>query len=103
MSERRELVDFGASSEFGAHLFRVQIPTQRQAAVCIVEDYGYSALDGGRPGDQKRIVLSRLAWTAIADVAREHFNERLKAAGVRAGRWHTGLTLVDQLLGKELC
>jgi hypothetical protein len=42
-------------------------------------------------------------WSAIADIARREFNDRLKAAKVLTGRWHTGANLVDRLLGKELC
>jgi hypothetical protein len=38
----------------------------------------------------------------IADIARREFNDRLKAAKVLTGRWHTGTNLVDRLLGKEL-
>ena len=40
---------------------------------------------------------------AIADAARREFNERLKAAKIPVGRWHSGTNLVDRLLGKELC
>jgi hypothetical protein len=42
-------------------------------------------------------------WSAIADIARREFNNRLKTAKVLAGRWHTGTNRVDRLLGKELC
>jgi hypothetical protein len=42
-------------------------------------------------------------WSAIADISRREFNDRLKAAKVTTGRWHTGTNLVDRLLGKELC
>jgi len=48
-------------------------------------------------------VLKRPIWSAIADIARREFNDRLKAAKVTTGRWHTGTNLVDRLLGKELC
>ena len=47
--------------------------------------------------------MLRPVWSAIADIARREFNDRLKAAGVLTGRWHTGTNLVDRLLGKELC
>ena len=46
-------------------------------------------------------VLGSLA--GIAEIARREFNDRLKAAKVTTGRWHTGTNLVDRLLGKELC
>ena len=70
---------------------------------CIVEDYGYRGQEGGIPRDEERVVLPRPVWSGIADIARREFNDRLKAAKVPTGRWHTGTNLVDRLLGKELC
>lgn len=96
-------VDFGASTAFGAHVVRVEIPASRLDPVRIVEDYGYRGLEGGVPQDEDRAVLERRVWSAIADTARRDFNERLKAAKVPVGRWHGGRNLVDRLLGKELC
>ena len=103
MSDSPQPVDFGAPDRFGAHVFRVAIPASRAAEVVIVEDYGYRGEEGGAPRDEARAVLSRAVWSGIADTARREFNARLKAANVRAGRWHTGDNLVDRLLGKELC
>ena len=103
MSEKPKTVDFGAPDTFGAHLFRVEIPAARTEPVVIVEDYGYRGQEGGIPRDEERVVLKRPVWSAIADIARREFNDRLKAAKVLTGRWHTGTNLVDRLLGKELC
>jgi hypothetical protein len=103
MSDKPKTVDFGAPSNFGAHLFRVEIPAARDASVLIVEDYGYRGMEGGIPRDEERVVLKRPVWSGIADIARREFNDRLKAAKVLTGRWHTGTNLVDRLLGKELC
>lgn len=103
MSERPKTVDFGAPTVFGAHLFRVEIPASKLESVVIIEDFGYRGHEGGIPREEERIVLSRPAWSAIADIARREFNDRLKSAKVLTGRWHTGSNLVDRLLGKELC
>jgi hypothetical protein len=103
VSDRPKTVDFGAPDTFGAHLFRVEIPASRNEPVVIVEDYGYRGQEGGIPRDEERVVLPRPVWSAIADIARREFNDRLKAAKVLTGRWHTGPNLVDRLLGKELC
>jgi hypothetical protein len=100
---RAKTVDFGAQATFGAHLFRVEIPASRNDSVVIVEDYGYVGEERGIPRGEDRVVLSRPAWSAIADIARREFNDRLKAVGVLTGRWHTGTNFVDRLLGKELC
>lgn len=103
MSERPKTVDFGAPDTFGAHLFRVEIPASRNESVVIVEDYGYRGQEGGIPREEERVVLARPVWSGIADIARREFNDRLKAAKVLTGRWHTGTNLVDRLLGKEVC
>lgn len=103
MSEKPKTIDFGASSDFGEHLFRVEIPTGRNEPVLIIEDYGYRGQEGGIPRDEERALLKRSIWSDIAEVARHEFNERLKAAKVTSGRWHSGTNLVDRLLGKELC
>ena len=90
MTEKPKTVDFGAPATFGAHLFRVEIPASRNEPVVIVEDYGYRGQEGGIPRDEERVVLKRPVWSAIADIARREFNDRLKAAKVLTGRWHTG-------------
>jgi len=46
------------------------------------------------------VILKRSAWSAIADIARREFNNRLKAAKCKR-RWHSGTNLVDRLLGRE--
>jgi hypothetical protein len=103
VSEKVKTVDFGAPERFGAHIFRVEIPAVRIDPVRIIEDYGYRGQEGGIPRDEERVILKRPVWSAIADIARREFNERLKAAQVQTGRWHTGTNLVDRLLGRELC
>jgi Protein of unknown function (DUF3780) len=103
MSAKTQTFDFGAPATFGAHLFRVEIPAARNEPVVIVEDYGYRGQEGGIPRDEERVLLARPVWSAIADIARREFNDRLKTAKVLTGRWHTGTNLVDRLLGKELC
>ena len=103
MTEKQKTVDFGAPEAFGAHVFRVEIPAARAGNVVITEDYGYRGLEGGIPRDEDRVVLTREAWSAIAETARREFNDRLKVLKVTTGRWHTGTNLVDRLLGRELC
>ncbi len=103
MTEKIQYVDFGALDKFGAHLFRVEIPAVRNQGVVIAEDYGYRGQESGIPRDEERVILKRPVWSGIADSARREFNDRLKAADIPTGRWHTGTNLVDRLLGKELC
>ncbi|CAD71592.1 MAG TPA: DUF3780 domain-containing protein [Rhodopirellula baltica] len=103
MSKKAKTVDFGAPDTFGAHLFRVEIPSSRSESILIVEDYGYGGMENGSPQDEERVILKRAAWSAISAAARTEFNTRLKTAKVTTGRWHSGTNLVDRLLGKELC
>ena len=96
-------MDFGAPDAFGAHVFRVEVPVGRTDPVAIVEDFGFKGGSGGVPYEECRVRVPRSAWSAIADHARRDFNERLKAAKASTGRWKSGKTLLDRLLGKELC
>jgi Protein of unknown function (DUF3780) len=103
MSDEPKMVDFGAPDTFGAHVFRVEIPPARSGSVVIIEDDGYRGQENGIPRQEKRIILPRPHWSAIADIARREFNDRLRAAKVSTGRWHTGTNVVDRLLGKARC
>ena len=96
-------VDFGAPEAFGAHVFRAEVPANRTEPVRIVEDFGYRGGDNGLPYEEPRAVVERQAWTIISDAARRDFNERLKTSKQSTGRWKTGRTLVERLLGRELC
>ena len=102
-SSEGKTIDFGAPTNYGAQVFRVEISSLRSDDVIITEDFGYRGLEDGIPKDEVRVILRRNAWSAIAEAARREFNDRLKTAKVSTGRWHTGTNLVDRLLGKELC
>ena len=54
MSDKPATVDFGAPDKFGAHVFRVEIPSARKEPVVILEDYGYRGQEGGIPRDEER-------------------------------------------------
>ena len=95
-------VDFGATEDFGAHRFRVEISASRGDPVRIVEDYGYAGGEG-RPYEEVRAIVDRRVWTAVAEAARVDFNDRLKTRRMTTGRWRSPHTLVERLLGKELC
>jgi hypothetical protein len=103
MKAKVQTMGFGASGQFGAHIFRVEIPTARNQTVRVVEDYGYRGSEGGIPREEERAILPRVVWSGISDAARNEFNDRLKTHSLPTGRWTTGPNLVDRLLGKELC
>lgn len=95
--------DFGASTEFGAHHFYVEIPAEPKAAVSIYEAYGFDGGDTRRETIERRVVLARELWTKIRDDARRDFNARLKAKKQSAGSWNVGQVKLDRFLGRELC
>lgn len=97
----RDTVDFGALDKCGAHVFRVEIP--RTGLVRIVEDYGYEGGVGSVPYEVERALIPRNKWSKIREFARREFNERLRAKKMSTGRWKIGTTLMDRMLGRELC
>lgn len=94
---------FGAPSEFGAHVFRVEIPSGTTEKIQIIEDFGLKGGEQGRPYEEVRVSLPRSIWSIISETARRDFNERLKIKKLPPARWMVGKNLLDRLLGKELC
>jgi hypothetical protein len=92
---------FGAPEPFGAHHFRVIVPATRDP-VRVVEDFGYSGGEDGVPYEELRAEIPPDTWRVLRAPAQQEFNRRLKASKLPSGRWGP-LTLVDRLLGKELC
>jgi hypothetical protein len=95
---------FGAVvGEYGAHIFRVDVPVAIKDDITITEDYGLKGGENGVPPKEKRVVLPRRFWSGIAETARKDFAARLKAKKLTSSRWTTGDNKVDRMLGKELC
>lgn len=95
---------FGAVvGDFGAHIFRVEVPVTSSGNITITEDYGLRGGENGVPAKEVRVVLPRRFWSAISEVARKDFSARLKAKKLASSRWTTGDNKVDRMLGKELC
>ena len=95
---------FGAVvGDFGAHVFRVDVPVTLKGDITITEDYGLKGGENGVPPKETRVVLPRRFWSAIAESARKDFAARLKAKKLASSRWTTGDNKVDRMLGKELC
>lgn len=98
-----KLTGFGASAAFGAHVFKLTLPAGRAGEVVLAEDFGYLAGLNGLPTQETRAVFPRLHWSALADAARRDFNARLRERRAAPGSWNVGDTLLDRMLGKELC
>jgi hypothetical protein len=100
---------FGFCPEESTHHFRVFVPSKGQQDALISEHFTFNgemteqssgftdAYDG-----QLKVVVPRSKWNAIADEVRVEFNKRLKAYGIKSGRWKAGVVPVSRLLGKEL-
>jgi hypothetical protein len=103
MTRRKDLTDFGAPRDFGAHVFKVYIPDRPGQPVRIAEYFGFRGGYQGIPIEEDRVHLRYPTWKLIAPTAEEAFNARLKEANLGTTRWHTGENLVDRILGRELC
>jgi hypothetical protein len=98
-----KLTGYGASAAFGAHVFKLQLPAGRAGEVVLTEDFGYLAGQNGTPERETRACFPRQHWTLLGDTARKDFNARLRERKAPAGSWNIGETLIDRMLGKELC
>jgi hypothetical protein len=82
------------------HHVLVTIPESRTGEVLLEEDWGVA--QAGGPDRLARCVLPRARWNAIANVAKQAMNDRLKEQELPASRWMTGENRVERLLGKEV-
>jgi hypothetical protein len=82
------------------HHVLVTIPEGRTGEVLFEEDWGVA--QAGGPDRMVRCALPRPRWNAIANVAKQALNERLKEQNLPAARWLTGENRVERLLGKEV-
>ncbi len=97
-----KLIGFGAPAEYGAHVFKVQIPPGRSGLVVLSEEFGLRAGVDGTPERIIRAQLDRALWTPLADISRRDFNARLRATKSTPGTWKPQENLLDRMLGKEL-
>ena len=93
---------FGVPATSDPHHFRVLVPRGNQAPVLISEHLGMGS-DTVRDRVIDRVSLERTRWTAIRAEVQRAFNARLKEHNLAPGSWKVGETMVDRLLGKELC
>ncbi len=93
---------FGVPATSDPHHFRVVIPRGNQAPVLITEHLGMGS-ETIRDRVIDRVLLDRTRWTAIRSEVQRAFNARLKEHDLATGSWKVGETMVDRLLGKELC
>lgn len=97
------LTGFGASAAFGAHVFKLKLPAGQACEVQVTEEFGYLAGLNGMPEHECRASFPRRHWKHIGETSSKDFNARLRERKAPTGRWSPGDTLLDRMLGKELC
>ena len=109
---KAQVLGFGFIPEQNEHHFVVTLSNSLKpdAPVTITECFELecSEADDIRTLDdgihsQLKVELKRYQWEAIEDEIKAEFNRRLRANGIKAGKWKKkGSIQVDRTLGKEL-
>ena len=95
-------IGFGHAEEREAHHFVVGIPRNKSGDVLIYEVFTEDLVGPALDAANLRCKLDMDRWLKIADAFEDDFNRRLRAAGMKPGRWKQGMNPVARLLGKEL-
>jgi hypothetical protein len=82
------------------HHVEVTIPEGRGGELLFEEDWGVA--QAGGPDRLLRCALPRGRWNAVATIAKQVLNERLKEQELPPSRWVTGVNRIERLLGKEV-
>lgn len=93
---------FGCPAIDWPHHIRVIIPTDRHGDIRLVEDFGILGHSAGRTDEIERCVISRPRWNAMAEVAKQELNARLREKELPTSRWQSGDNKVERILGTEL-
>jgi hypothetical protein len=109
--KKQQMYGFGFKPADAQHHFLVTIPPAgKDPHVYITEQLEWDESGArrelnfalGREDNKMRVILPRAKWDAIADAVRAEFNQRLKAASIKPGKWTQGQIPVARALGKEL-
>lgn len=101
-TKRPDTKGFGVPNVIDPHHFVVEVPSSSRGDVVIRESFGLRQSAGAGTDEIVRCILPRAKWTAISNEVKRHFNERLRAEGMRTSRWSAGENGVNRMLGKEL-
>jgi hypothetical protein len=91
---------FGCPVEMFIHHVEVIIPEGRGGDVEFEEDWGVARAAG--PERLSRCMLPRARWNAVANLAKQVLNDRLKQQGLPGSRWISGVNRIERLLGREV-
>jgi hypothetical protein len=93
---------FGHQRERELHHFVVALPRSQGGIVQVYEVFDADMAGPALESRNLRVILDVNRWLKIADALEDEFNTRLRAAGLRVGRWKAGHVPVARLFGKEL-
>jgi hypothetical protein len=93
---------FGHQPERELHHFVVAVPRNQGGIVQVYEVFEADMAGPALESRNLRVILDMNRWLKIADALEDEFNTRLRAAGLRTGRWKAGHVPVARLFGKEL-
>ncbi len=98
---------FGFNPDESSHHYLVVIPKKDEQDVIIYERYKWDSETEVQAvntydEDKAKAAISKVKWKQIEDQIKSEFNKRLKSKKLPAGRFSTGQTAVERLLGKEL-
>ena len=102
---KRQFIGFGFDPGESSHHFAVVIPQDQKEAVIIEECFEWNegrAPEAAKPSAVK-VQLDRYRWERIAEILKNQFNKRVRAAGYRSVAWQTDLpNILPPHFGKEL-
>jgi hypothetical protein len=112
-TKSKRVLGFGFMPERSEHCFVVTLPASRakSAEVLISEHFEWhETLDKSGvqvslndEDAQVKVILRQDAWEEIAEETKAEFNRRLRALGIKTGKWpKAGQVPVERSLGKEL-
>lgn len=96
------VVGFGCPAVDWPHHLRVVIPVGRTEDILLIEDFGILGHSAGRTDEIQRCIMTRPRWNAMAEVAKQELNTRLREKNLPTGRWQSGDNKVERILGTEM-
>ena len=111
--KKKKVLGFGFMPEQSEHFFLVTVPASRaqKAEVLISEHFSWKQPGKGKEipisfndeDAQLKVILPRRFWDEIAEEVKAELNRRLRAMGIKTGKWlKKGQIPVERSLGKEL-
>lgn len=113
-TKRPRVLGFGFQPEVSEHYFLLTLTRSKvdTAEVTLSEHFEWMEPTAEVPipvpinsvNAHLRVILRRAVWTQIAEEVKAEFNRRLRAYGLKTGKWPlAGQVPIDRTLGKELC